>query len=200
MLIAAATSYRSYQDVSADPAARVAAALDPASRKSVEALRTSHIRDYQQLFSRVTLDLGFVEGRSRQTSGCVRSRGADDPGLAALYFQYGRYLLIASSRPGTQPANLQGIWNESMTPPWGSKYTININTEMNYWPADSTNLSETMDPLTAMVAIYRSPARERRARCTARADGSRITTRICGAPPRRSTDRNGGCGRPAARG
>ena len=75
-----------------------------------------------------------------------------DPGLAALYFQYGRYLLIASSRPGSQPANLQGIWNDSMSPPWGSKYTININTEMNYWPALPTNLAETMDPLTAMVA------------------------------------------------
>ncbi|HET9267463.1 MAG TPA: hypothetical protein VFO31_04840, partial [Vicinamibacterales bacterium] len=75
-----------------------------------------------------------------------------DPGLAALYFHYGRYLLIASSRPGSQPANLQGIWNDSLSPPWGSKYTININTEMNYWPALSTNLSETMDPLTAMVS------------------------------------------------
>ncbi len=70
----------------------------------------------------------------------------------ALYFQYGRYLLIASSRTGSQPANLQGLWNESMSPPWGSKYTININTEMNYWPALSTNLAETMDPLTAMVS------------------------------------------------
>ena len=76
----------------------------------------------------------------------------DDPGLAALYFQYGRYLLIASSRAGSQPANLQGLWNESMSPPWGSKYTININTEMNYWPALSTNLAETMDPLTALVS------------------------------------------------
>ena len=80
------------------------------------------------------------------------SATADDPGLAALYFQYGRYLLIASSRTGSQPANLQGLWNESMSPPWGSKYTININTEMNYWPALSTNLAETMDPLTAMVS------------------------------------------------
>jgi alpha-L-fucosidase 2 len=78
--------------------------------------------------------------------------GGDDPGLAALYFQYGRYLLIASSRTGSQPANLQGIWNDSMSPPWGSKYTININTQMNYWPALSTNLAETMDPLTAMVS------------------------------------------------
>ena len=82
----------------------------------------------------------------------MRFGDGDDPGLAALYFQYGRYLLIASSRTGSQPANLQGLWNESMSPPWGSKYTININTEMNYWPALSTNLAETMDPLTAMVS------------------------------------------------
>jgi alpha-L-fucosidase 2 len=151
LLIAAATSYRTYEDVGADPAARVAAVLIPASRKSIEALRTSHIRDYQQLFGRVTLDLGSSKGEP--TDERVRAfADGTDPGLAALYFQYGRYLLIASSRAGSQPANLQGLWNESMSPPWGSKYTININTEMNYWPALSTNLAETMDPLTAMVS------------------------------------------------
>ena len=151
LLIAAATSYRTYEDVGADPAARVAAALDPASRKSIDTLRAAHVRDYQQLFNRVTLDLGS----SKRVPTDERVRGfadGDDPGLAALYFQYGRYLLIASSRTGSQPANLQGLWNESMSPPWGSKYTININTEMNYWPALSTNLAETMDPLTAMVS------------------------------------------------
>ena len=151
LLIAAATSYRTYEDVSADPAVRVAAALDPASRKSIDTLRAAHARDYQQLFNRVTLDLGS----SKRVPTDERVRGfadGDDPGLAALYFQYGRYLLIASSRAGSQPANLQGLWNESMSPPWGSKYTININTEMNYWPALSTNLAETMDPLTAMVS------------------------------------------------
>jgi alpha-L-fucosidase 2 len=151
LLIAAATSYRTYQDVGADPAARVAAALDSASRKSADTLRAAHIRDYQQLFNRVTLELGSSKGVPTDE----RVRGfadGDDPGLAALYFQYGRYLLIASSRTGSQPANLQGLWNESMSPPWGSKYTININTEMNYWPALSTNLAETMDPLTEMVS------------------------------------------------
>jgi alpha-L-fucosidase 2 len=151
LLIAAATSYRTYEDVGADPAARVAAALIPASRKSIEALRTSHIRDYQQLFGRVTLDLGLSKGGPTDERVRAFADGAD-PSLAALYFQYGRYLLIASSRTGSQPANLQGLWNESMSPPWGSKYTININTEMNYWPALSTNLAETMDPLTAMVS------------------------------------------------
>ena len=151
LLIAAATSYRTYEDVTADPAARVAAALEPASHKSVDTLRDAHVRDYQQLFNRVTLDLG--SSKRVPTDERVRGFGdGGDPGLAALYFQYGRYLLIASSRPGSQPANLQGIWNESMAPPWGSKYTININTEMNYWPALSTNLAETMDPLTALVS------------------------------------------------
>jgi alpha-L-fucosidase 2 len=151
LLIGAATSYRTYDDVGADPAARVAAALDPASRKSSDTLRAAHVHDYQQLFNRVTLELG--PSKRAPTDERVRGFGAgDDSGLATLYFQYGRYLLLASSRTGSQPANLQGLWNESMSPPWGSKYTININTEMNYWPALSTNLAETMDPLTAMVS------------------------------------------------
>jgi len=151
ILVAAATSYRTYEDVSADPGARVAAALDPATHKDFDALRAAHIRDYQQMFNRVTLDVG--DSKSVPTDERVRAFGeGNDPGLAALYFQFGRYLLIASSRSGSQPANLQGLWNESMSPPWGSKYTININTEMNYWPALSTNLAETMDPLTAMVS------------------------------------------------
>jgi alpha-L-fucosidase 2 len=151
LLVSAATSYRTFEDVGADPAARVAAALDPASRKSVDTLRAAHVRDYQQLFNRVTLDLGS----SKREPTDERVRGfADgtDPGLAALYFQYARYLLVTSSRAGSQPSNLQGLWNESMSPPWGSKYTVNINTEMNYWPALSTNLAETMEPLTAMVS------------------------------------------------
>ena len=151
LLITAATSYKRFDDVSADPAARVAVALDSAARRSVDALRTAHIRDYQALFTRVTLELG--RSRAMPTDDRVRAfSDGNDPGLAALYFQYGRYLLIASSRTGSQPSNLQGIWNDSMSPPWGSKYTININTQMNYWPALSTNLAETMDPLTAMVA------------------------------------------------
>jgi alpha-L-fucosidase 2 len=151
LLIAAATSYRNYDDVSADPAARVAAALASASPTSVDALRAAHVRDYQQLFNRVSLHVGTSV--TAPTDERVRGFAAGgDPDLSALYFQYGRYLLIASSRTGSQPANLQGIWNDSMSPPWGSKYTININTQMNYWPALSTNLAETMDPLTAMVS------------------------------------------------
>ena len=92
---------------------------------------------------RLELPVDAPRARCPPTSGSQRvQKGAADPDLVALYFQYGRYLLIASSRPGSMPANLQGIWNDSLTPPWGSKYTININTEMNYWPAETCNLSE----------------------------------------------------------
>jgi alpha-L-fucosidase 2 len=152
LLIAASTSYRRYEDVSGDPAANVSESLDRASRKAVDALRDAHVCDYRRLFERVTFDVGTSPASTLPTDQRVDGfADGGDPGLAALYFQYGRYLLISSSRPGSQPANLQGIWNESLSPPWGSKYTININTEMNYWPALSTNLEETMDPLTALV-------------------------------------------------
>jgi alpha-L-fucosidase 2 len=152
LLISAATSYKNFADVTADPAARVATALGRASGKSFDALRTAHIRDYRALFDRVTLDIGAPTASTIPTDLRVKGfASGTDRGLAALYFHYSRYLLISSSRPGTQPANLQGIWNDSLSPPWGSKYTININTEMNYWPALSTNLEELMDPLTALV-------------------------------------------------
>ena len=150
--IAAATSYTSFDDVGGDPAARVASSLSRASRKTFDALRAAHVRDYRRLFDRVSIDLGGSSSFAVPTDERVRKyANGGDESFAALYFQYARYLLIASSRPGSQPANLQGIWNESMSPPWGSKYTININTEMNYWPALSANLAETMDPLTVLV-------------------------------------------------
>jgi len=152
LLIAAGTSYRRFDDVGGDPAAAVVAALDRAAVTSVEALRDAHVRDHRQLFDRVTLDLGPTSRTSMPVDQRVAAFATGgDPALAALYFHYARYLLIASSRPGSQPANLQGIWNDSLSPPWGSKYTININTQMNYWPALSTNLEETMEPLTALV-------------------------------------------------
>jgi alpha-L-fucosidase 2 len=109
----------------------------------------------------VRLDLGPAERSAVPTDerlAAVRA-GAADPGLAATYFQYGRYLLIASSRPGTQPANLQGLWNDDLSPAWGSKYTININTEMNYWPAEVTNLAECHEPLFDLVEELREPGR-----------------------------------------
>ena len=152
LVIAAATSYRSYSDVCADPAALVASTLGRASRKTIDAIRAEHVRDYRQFFNRVHLELGKSNRSTLPTDERIRAFAAGgEPGLPVLYFQYARYLLLSSSRPGTQPANLQGIWNDSMSPPWGSKYTININTEMNYWPALPLNLAETMDPLTRMV-------------------------------------------------
>ena len=130
--------------------------LAAAGAKSFDALLRAHVAEHRRLFRRVALDLGAraaaaAEPSARPTSASGTSPRGGDPQLAALYFQFGRYLLISSSRPGTQPANLQGDWNEQMKPPWESKYTININTEMNYWPAESTNLSEFVEPLTRLV-------------------------------------------------
>ena len=151
LLIAIATSYRKYDDVSGDPEAITTAVITSASKEKYETLRAAHVTDYQRLFRRVAFDLGATTAE-RPTDERIRDFAAGgDPQLAALYFQFGRYLLISSSRPGSQPANLQGKWNDSMTPPWDSKYTININTEMNYWPAEPTNLSELIEPLAAMV-------------------------------------------------
>jgi alpha-L-fucosidase 2 len=153
LLIAAATSYRSYKDTNGNPSAIVTQQLKLASRKTYLRLRTAHIREHQRLFHRVKLNLGKTSATDLPTDQRPEKflRGLD-PHLATLYFQYGRYLLISSSRPGSQPANLQGIWNNLMTPPWESKYTININTEMNYWPAETANLSECHEPLLRMVS------------------------------------------------
>jgi alpha-L-fucosidase 2 len=153
LLIAAATSYRSYKDLSGNPQAITSEQIRRARAKSFSTLRAAHVREHQRLFHRVKLDLGRTTAADLPTdqrpAHFLQGR---DPHLATLYFQYGRYLLISSSRPGTQPANLQGIWNHLMTPPWESKYTININTEMNYWPVETTNLSECHEPLLRMVS------------------------------------------------
>ena len=152
LLVAAATSYKSYKDVSGDPEALTRSCLATAAKKPFDALRQAHVAEHQRLFRRVKLDLGTTDAARRPTDERIKDFANDgDPQLATLYFQFGRYLLLASSRPGGQPANLQGIWNNSMTPPWGSKYTININTEMNYWPAETCNLGECVEPLQAMV-------------------------------------------------
>ena len=152
LLVAAATSYRSFNDVSGDPEVLAKEAVARAGGKSYDVLLKAHVEAHQKLFRRVTLNLGVTEAANRPTDERIRDLDkVKDPQLAALYFQFGRYLLISSSRPGSQPANLQGIWNDRMNPPWQSKYTININTEMNYWPAEPTNLSECVEPLVAMV-------------------------------------------------
>jgi alpha-L-fucosidase 2 len=153
ILLDAATAYKTYKDISGDPAASTQSHIARAAARPYNQLRAAHIAEHQRLFRRVALDLGTSEAAAVPTDERLRNfaRGAIDLQLPTLYFQFGRYLLIASSRPGTQPANLQGIWNESTTPPWDSKYTININIEMNYWPAEPTNLSELHEPLIRMV-------------------------------------------------
>lgn len=150
--LVAATSFVNYKDISGDPSSRCEDYLDQLVDKSYDDLKKDHIEDYQRLFNRVSLDLGYSEISLRTTNERLNTfKDDEDASLVSLLFQYGRYLLIASSREGTQPANLQGIWNDRMAPPWDSKYTININTEMNYWPAEITNLAELTDPLIRMV-------------------------------------------------
>lgn len=152
LLIAAATSYRRYDDVSGDPTALNKATLAKLSTKPWAKILADHQADHRALFRRVDVDFGRTRAELLPTDERIKaSPTTDDPSLAALYFQYGRYLLIACSRPGSQAANLQGVWNDKPSAPWGSKYTININTEMNYWPAEPTGLPETVEPLIALV-------------------------------------------------
>jgi len=152
LYLAAATNFVDYKDVSGDPQTRVGGALDAVVKKPYEDLKAAHIREHRRLFRRASLSLpaGPTSGLPTDERLAAFDR-TNDPALAALCFQFGRYLLISSSRPGTQPANLQGIWNESMNPSWDSKYTTNINTEMNYWPAEVGNLSECTEPLFGMI-------------------------------------------------
>ncbi|WP_164975994.1 glycosyl hydrolase family 95 catalytic domain-containing protein [Oleiharenicola lentus] len=151
LVLTAATNYVNFQDVSADPVARNQPVLAAAAQKSYTGLRAAHVADHQALFRRVSFDLGYTPV-NRPTDARLRvADKAADPALIPLYFQFGRYLLIASSRPGDQPANLQGVWNDSLKPSWDSKYTVNINTEMNYWPSEVANLAECAEPLFAMI-------------------------------------------------
>jgi alpha-L-fucosidase 2 len=148
LVFAAATSFVDYEDVSADPAAQVQAALSGVQDRTWQAMRAAHEREHRSWFDRVALNLGVGPSPDVPTDERIeRFAERPDPGLAALYYQFGRYLLIASSRPGTQPANLQGIWNDNPNPWWDSKYTVNINLPMNYWPAETGNLPEMVEPL-----------------------------------------------------
>ncbi len=150
--IAAATSFKRFDDVSGNPVTANAATLAAAAEKSYDELLADHRAEHRRLFHRVSIDLGRTPAADLPTDERVRRFAeGNDPALAALYFQYGRYLLISSSRPGTQPANLQGIWNDSLNPPWQSKYTLNINAEMNYWPAEITHLAELSEPLFGLI-------------------------------------------------
>jgi alpha-L-fucosidase 2 len=159
LIYTAATSYRNYRDISDDPGAKVDQYMACVDDKPFDLLRADHIDDYKNLFGRVDLDLGGQETAFHPTDQRLRSlsEGASDPLLMAQLFQYGRYLLIACSRPGTQAANLQGIWNDKLEPPWGSKYTININIEMNYWVAEVCNLRECHEPFFRMIRELQEP-------------------------------------------
>ncbi|XMO85367.1 glycoside hydrolase family 95 protein [Algibacter sp. AS12] len=152
LYISIATNFINYHDISADPHKKSANYIAEAEKKSYNQLVSDHSAFYQNYFNRVSLDLGESEASKKPTDVRIKEFSSSfDPSLAALYFQFGRYLLISSSQPGGQAANLQGIWNKDLTPPWKSAYTVNINTQMNYWPAEVTNLSEMHDPLIQLV-------------------------------------------------
>ena len=152
--LTAATNYIKYNDVSGNPEQKTEQVLSKTGTKKYKQIRAAHIADYQKLFNR--FDVQFSENERVKLPTNERiiefSKNADDPQLLALYIQYGRYMLISSSRPGTHPANLQGIWNDQLAPSWDSKYTVNINTEMNYWPVEVANLAECQEPLYSLIA------------------------------------------------
>ncbi|NMA75435.1 MAG: glycoside hydrolase family 95 protein [Bacteroidales bacterium] len=150
--ISIGTNFNSYKDISADQTKRCKKYLLSALSKKYHDARKEHVEFYRNLYDRVKLNLGVTPEVNKPTDERIKNfKNSYDPALAAMYFQFGRYLLISSSQPGGQPANLQGIWNDRYLPSWDSKYTCNINVEMNYWPAECTNLSEMHEPMLQMV-------------------------------------------------
>lgn len=157
LVITAATTYRE-----PEPLPYCLERATSVAGKTYEELLAQHVQDYQALFNRVSLDLGEDDAAKHLPIPCRLERlreGKQDPGLITLYYQFGRYLLISSSRPGSLPANLQGIWNPHFFPPWDSKFTININAQMNYWPAEVCALPECHEPLFDLIARMREPGR-----------------------------------------
>jgi alpha-L-fucosidase 2 len=156
LILTAQTGFAGYDQIPGRSASEVTEAVWQAAGAVAQTpypdLRAAHVADHQQLFRRVSLDLGVTAAAEQPTDERIRNfQASDDPQLISLLFQYGRYLLIASSRPGTEPANLQGIWNDDLRPPWSANYTININTQMNYWPAEVANLAECHEPLLRFI-------------------------------------------------
>ncbi|WP_282132828.1 glycoside hydrolase family 95 protein [Cellulophaga baltica] len=152
LYLSIATNFVNYQDLSADPHKKAEAYIIEAEKKDYQQLVHDHTSFYKNYFNRVRLNLGKSEAAKNTTDIRIKNFSTGfDPSLAALYFQFGRYLLISSSQPGGQAANLQGLWCKDLTPPWKSAYTVNINTQMNYWPSEVTNLSEMHDPLIDLV-------------------------------------------------
>ena len=153
LVLTTATSFINYKDISGDPAATCEKIMADVNGKDYKLLKDTHIADFSNLMGRVHLSIGGNMMNDRPTDERVADlkKGLPDPDLISKIFQFGRYILVSSSRTGSEPANLQGRWNQDLLPNWGSKYTININTEMNYWPAEVTNLSETHIPLFHML-------------------------------------------------
>jgi alpha-L-fucosidase 2 len=162
LLITAATDYQGFAERhTPDTLAASAREMIGAASKTYGALLAAHVADFQRYFNRVELNLGPANTLAAALNTPARLKafaaGHADPGLAALYFQYGRYLLISSSRPGGLPANLQGIWAEGVQAPWNADWHLNVNVQMNYWPAEVTNLSELQQPLFALIASLQEP-------------------------------------------
>lgn len=152
LYISSATNFVNYKDVSGNAHKRATAYLNMAHKKAYVQAKEAHIAFYQKQFERVKLNLGTSDAENQETNIRIKHfNEGKDAALATLLFQYGRYLLISSSQPGGQPANLQGIWNKELLAPWDGKYTVNINLQMNYWPAEVTNLSECHEPLMKML-------------------------------------------------
>ncbi len=152
LYVSAATNFVNYNDVSGDASAKNEQYLKAAETMPFATLHKRHVTLYKSQYDRVKLSLPSTDNQSLPTVQRLdKFYGSQDMGMVALLFNYGRYLLISSSQKGGQPANLQGVWNDKMNAPWDSKYTININAEMNYWPAEVCNLSETAEPLFSMI-------------------------------------------------
>ncbi|MBN9382503.1 MAG: glycoside hydrolase family 95 protein [Chitinophagaceae bacterium] len=159
--ISIATNFVNYHDLNGDAHHLAEGYLTRALSKGFPAIEKDHVVAFGRYFDRVQLDLGNSDNDSLPTDERLQQfRNVNDPSFVALYYQYGRYLLISSSQPGGQPANLQGIWNDKLFPPWDSKYTLNINAEMNYWPAEKTNLTEMHEPFLQMVKDLSVTGRE----------------------------------------
>jgi alpha-L-fucosidase 2 len=155
ILFSNATSFRNYRDIGGDALGAARGYVERASKQAYDRLRQRHEDDFRRLFSRVQLRLGEDHSSETTDRRIKNFAESDDPSLLALYSEFGRYLLISSSRPEGQPANLQGIWNEDLIPAWGSKWTTNINLEMNYWQADTGDLWETEEPLWSLIRDLR---------------------------------------------
>ena len=153
LYITAATNFVNYRDVSGNPTQKNNATIDALAGKNYSSLLKDHLIKYQEQYNRVQLNLPKSDASRLETDKRLAAfaKNPDDLDMVSLMMQYGRYLLISSSQPGGQPANLQGVWNDKMNAPWDSKYTININAEMNYWPATVGNLMETQQPLFSMI-------------------------------------------------